>query len=317
MKCLCPHCQFVITATTNDLGCQVTCGHCDGLTVVPSTTAAPTVVVGDYVLRRKIRNVQFGAMFSAETIDNDRRPVTVTILSEQYTDDDDAIIHFAELCDELTTLSHPKMCHCWGLHQDDEVIFLLTENADGQNLKQLLKHHQHLPQAQVATIGRDVADALHYLWSEGNTIHGNIKPSNIIVSDTHGAKLDSPALTLGSQALIPNVQHGTPHYLSPEVLLRNPVDFRSDMFALGATLYHAATGTPPFSGGTPEEIAKRRLTQAAAPADAVNTTVDGGFAYVLAQMLAQRPQDRYHAYSVLIRDLQLVADGELPLSYQG
>jgi serine/threonine-protein kinase len=107
---------------------------------------------------------------------------------------------------------------------------------------------------------------------------------------------------------------GTPYYISPEQIRGElNIDFRADIYSLGATLYHLVTGQVPFDATTPAAVMHRHLKDHLVPPDHLNTSLSAGLGEVVEKMMAKRPQDRYASTRDLIQDLELVAAGQVPL----
>jgi serine/threonine-protein kinase len=283
--------------------------------VVPFKEVAPTVVLGEYVVRRNMRQSQFGSLYLGEHL-GDGKQVLLTVIEPDLAHDADFRARLAGVASEVRTLSHPSLMRLLDFSAQDDTMFLTTEYAVGESLRDLARRGQPMAGEDVTSIGAAIGSCLDYLWSQGKLRHGNVKPSNIILpaDNTVSAKLQGLTVARLVQLLQGDSVHGTPYYLCPELLLREPLDARSEMYSLGTTLYHAACAVPPFAGGSPEEIARRRLEQQATPLHQVNGEISPGLSSVIARMMALRPQDRYQNFSLLLADLHLVAEGEQPLT---
>ena len=107
---------------------------------------------------------------------------------------------------------------------------------------------------------------------------------------------------------------GTPFYISPEQIMGDSnVDFRADIYSLGATLYHLVTGRMPFEGDSEKEIMEKHLREPLVPPDHINTNLSNGLGEVVEAMMAKNPDDRYSSTSELLLDLKAVAAGEPPI----
>ncbi|MEM8930492.1 MAG: serine/threonine-protein kinase [Acidobacteriota bacterium] len=144
-------------------------------------------------------------------------------------------------------LNHPGIVTLYDADSDAQTgwPFLAMEWVDGESLRKRLKRDGPLPVREVVDLGAQVARALAYAHAQG-VVHRDIKPANLLlhqdgrvkVADFGVAKLVSSSLTLTGQVL------GSPNYMAPEQVRAEPVDGRTDLFALGVVLYEALTGRP-------------------------------------------------------------------------
>jgi len=149
-----------------------------------------------------------------------------------------------------------------------------------------------------------VAEGLQAANSIG-LIHGDVKPANILMDDQGLAKLvDFGIARLGGGQINDSDALGTPHYVAPEQASRQSLDFRADMYSLGATLYHALTGTPPFTGKTIKEILQARLKGPPPDVRAARADLHPATAALVSRMMNIDPADRYASYDDLLADLR-------------
>jgi serine/threonine-protein kinase len=107
--------------------------------------------------------------------------------------------------------------------------------------------------------------------------------------------------------------YGTPYYISPEQIRGDvDIDFRADVYSLGATMYHMVTGRPPFDGETPSAVMHKHLKQPLVPADHVNTSLSAGVGEIIDLAMAKNRDDRYRTTEDMLEDLEAVRRGEPP-----
>lgn len=279
----------------------------EGRDAVAPADGEPRIVAG----RRLLRRIGQGGMstvylgYDPATL----APVAVKLLADHLSGSRQFIDRFHREARMSRLLAHPNLVRgldagfdpAAGLH------YLVLEFVDGPTAHALVVSNGRLPVGAVVAIGAATARALGYLHAN-NYVHRDVKPDNILIDPTGVAKLtdlglakllvDDTSLTLGDQSV------GTPQYM-PHEQAANPglVDGRSDLFALGATLYHLLTGRVPFRGATFQEIARDKATAAYRPARGIVPTVPDALDHILARAMARDIRSRYQSADEFAADL--------------
>ena len=149
-------------------------------------------------------------------------------------------------------------------------------------------------------------------------VHRDVKPKNILLTPQGVAKLTDLGLARAaddkdaaeSEA---GKAYGTPYYISPEQIRGDvDIDFRADIYSLGATLYHLVTGRPPFDGETPSAVMHKHLKQPIIPVDHVNTNLSAGIGEIIDVSMAKDREERYRSTEDMLEDLEAVRRGQPP-----
>jgi len=222
------------------------------------------------------------------------------------------------LCEAQTIgrLSHSSIAQLYDVSTSTGgAPFLVMEYVSGKNLEQLLAHSP-VPFGTAAVWAADIASALAYAHRSG-VIHGDVKPSNIRVTEDGNVKLvDFGVARFASQVSGSDRVLGTPAYLSPEQIEGRKQDGRSDLFSLGVVLYEMITGVRPFAGNSLGEVCAQILTVNPIPPSKINPAIPAAFDRILARCLAKSPENRYQSGNDLARALYLVARCGTKLSPQ-
>jgi TolB-like protein/Tfp pilus assembly protein PilF len=189
--------------------------------------------------------------------------------------------------------------------------------VEGETLRRRLEREGQLPLDDALRIAREVADGLDFAHRHG-VIHRDIKPENILLNEGHALVADfgiSRAIAAdkpGEALTETGVALGTPTYMSPEQATSQPVDARTDVYALGAVLYEMLAGEPPFTGPTPQAIIAKRFHTDAVPLRLVRPAVPLHVEQAVARALARVPADRFASAAELARALDGGATAAVP-----
>jgi len=193
--------------------------------------------------------------------------------------------------------------------------YFVMEYVEGDSVAQLIEKSGPLEERFALQVTLQIARALEHAHKHG-LVHRDVKPQNILVTRNNMAKLCDLGLAklqnenVGDPTGVPV---GTPHYLSPEQARGEAdVDIRSDIYSLGASLFHMLTGETPFEGQSPMVLMTKHLTEAPEPPRRLNPDVSRGASELVLQMLEKDKEDRPQTPSELIKDLQQVLSGKSP-----
>lgn len=163
-----------------------------------------------------------------------------------------------------------------------------------------------VPEREVLEIGIGIASALQFAHEETGLIHRDIKPGNILFGRGNIPKLADFGLAAGARSALGQQDEiwGTPYYVSPERLNREEEDIRSDIYSLGATLYHALAGRAPFEAETAEEVARRHLMDRPPPLRSLSPSANEQTVFSIDKCLQKKPEGRWPNYEELISQLK-------------
>jgi class 3 adenylate cyclase len=190
---------------------------------------------------------------------------------------------------------HPNIVNIFDVGEEGEFIYLVAELMPGGSVdEQLNRAGGALPAERVLTIARQVAAALQYVHAQG-IVHRDIKPANVWLSRDGTAKLGDFGLAAGAQAArltTEGMMLGTVAYMAPEQATGGTVDSRSDLYSLGALLYEAATGKPPFAGDDAIAVISQQINTAPVAPTWHNPDLSPGLEQLILDLLAKSPDDR-------------------------
>jgi len=215
--------------------------------------------------------------------------------------------HEAQLQQEAriaASVNHPNVVQIFSLGMDHGQFYVVMELIDHGSLDDLIESQGRLPELQVLDIGIQIARGLRAAQRKG-LIHRDVKPPNILFVDEQAAKIGDFGLAAFAtqDAHSDGVIWGTPAYVAPERLCNQPEDVRSDIYSLGATLFHAVAGKPPIDSSTNSATELYGLKQNPSELRALASDVTAPTARVLQQMIAPDPKERFAFYDDLLAQL--------------
>ena len=220
----------------------------------------------------------------------------------------DGIDHAARLQQEArvaASVNHPNVIQVFSSGLDHGQFYLVMELVDHGSLDDFIEQKKRLPEELVLEAGFQVAKGLRAAYAKG-LIHRDVKPANILFADEHTAKIGDFGLAgvAAEGAEVRGEIWGTPYYVAPERLNNEPEDFRSDIYSLGATLFHAIAGRAPIEGETNSAVTLRNLKTQPLDLSKVAPDVSAPTVRILNRMIAPDPGQRFSSYDELVQELE-------------
>jgi serine/threonine protein kinase len=230
------------------------------------------------------------------------RNVALKILRADLSHDPEFARKFLEEVEVTASLAHPNIIRVFTMGEHEGRLYLVMEHLDEPSLEQRMELQGKIPEKQVLEIGLGIASALQFAHEETGLIHRDIKPGNILFGRGNIPKLADFGLAAGARSALGQQDEiwGTPYYVSPERLLRESEDIRSDIYSLGATLYHAMAGRPPFEAATAEEVARRHLSDRPPPLRTFCPQSQEQTVYALDKCITRNTNMRWERHQTMI-----------------
>src|SRR3954463_5176848 len=252
------------------------------------------------------------------------RIVAIKVLPKRMSENGEFVDRFYKEGRAAARLSHKIIVQAIDVGSPpDNFHYFVMEYVEGKTLYDLMQpppvgEGRNFPEHEALNITIQIAEALAHAHRRG-LIHRDVKPKNILLTPQGVAKLTDLGLArekddkeaAESEA---GKAYGTPYYISPEQIRGEvDIDFRADLYSLGATMYHMVTGRPPFDGDTPSAVMHKHLKQPLVPPDHLNTALSAGIGEVIEVAMAKNRDERYHGTEEMLEDLKLVRAGEAPV----
>jgi eukaryotic-like serine/threonine-protein kinase len=249
-----------------------------------------------YELLLKLGAGAMGAVLKAKKRDTGEI-VALKILKPELAGDAEYVQRFMREAKAVQRMSHPNIIRAIQSGKSGEYYFFAMEFIEGQTVSDLIKAKGKLPERFGLMVTRSIAAALSHAWQH-QIIHRDIKPDNIMVTKDGGVKLTDLGLARTakqeSTLTITGVVMGSPAYISPEQATgEKNLDARSDIYSLGATLFHVLTGKVPYDGETPLHVMLKHMNDPLPDVRKLVPQVSEATRQLIFKMMAKRPEGRF------------------------
>jgi serine/threonine-protein kinase len=270
-----------------------------------------------YQILGKLGSGAMATTFKARQLSLDRL-VAIKVLPRRLSENAEYVERFYKEGRAAAKLNHPNIAQAFDVGEAGGYHYFVMEYVEGHTLYDELSSGKVFSEADALRVVIQIARALEHAHGQG-LIHRDVKPKNIMMTGDSMAKLVDMGLarqvsdekTARAEA---GRAFGTPYYISPEQIRGElNIDFRADIYSLGATLYHMVTGRVPFEAETPTAVMHKHLKEELVPPDHINDRLTSGLGEVVEVMMAKKREHRYTTTSDLLLDLEAIARGEPPL----
>ena len=230
---------------------------------------------------------------------NLKRVVAIKLVHQHLSSDQEFVKRFEEEASVVASLRHPNIVQVYDFNTDNDVNYMVMEYVPGETLQQRLKRlnasQRRMDINEVFNITINVCDALSYAHKRG-MVHRDIKPANIMLDVNNNAILMDFGIVKiigGSSHTVTGAVMGTARYMPPEVVRSEPADQRSDIYALGITLYEMLSGKPPFESDSAMTVMMMHLNDPVPDIRAMRSDIDPRLVQITMKALAK---DRNHRF---------------------
>ena len=258
--------------------------------------------IGNYVLLGLLGRGGMGSVFLGRHTTMNRR-CAVKVVSKKVGKDPDSLDQFLTEARAIASLDHPNIVQAYDVDKENDHFYIVMEYVEGQSLDEIIKQEGVLDCESAVDCIRQAAEGLAHAHGR-NTVHCDIKPSNLLVNEQGVVKI----LDMGMARLVGDTAVGdsssdsrsstkilgTVDYMAPEQAVSAPsFDFRADVYSLGCTLFALLAGHPPFDGGNLTQRILKHQTQPAPDLRKIRPDVPEDLARICKRMMAKNPDDRY------------------------
>jgi beta-lactam-binding protein with PASTA domain/predicted Ser/Thr protein kinase len=273
-------------------------------------TLIDQVFDGRYRVVRKLGSGGMADVYLAEDEELGRR-VAIKILNDRHANDEQFVERFRREAKNAAGLSHPNIVSIYDRGEAEGTYYIAMEYLEGRTLKELLVKRGPTPMAVAIDYARQILAAVGFAHRNG-IVHRDIKPHNVVVAPDGRLKVTDFGIARSGTSQMTETGSiiGTAQYLSPEQAKGAPVTPASDIYSVGIVLYEMLTGSVPFTGDTPLEIAMKHLSAIPEPPSEHRPEVPHELDSIVLRALAKDPDDRYQSAEEMDADLARAARGQ-------
>lgn len=300
VKIGCSKCGQHLDVTDLEPFSKAQCPSCQTVLVVP-------MVIGNYQLLAALGSGGMGTVYKAfdTTL---QRYVAVKLMKKELAANAQFVEDFTREARAAAALNHPNIAQILSFGKVGNQYYLVMELLEGGSLDHMIETRKRVPELETLEIGIEVASALRAAHQRG-VIHRDIKPGNILFNaEGHAKVVDFGLARFAGEEKEGKSEEdgiwGTPYYIAPEKIAGEPEDFRSDIYSLGGSLFHALAGRAPFEADSATEVVLKHLKTPALSLKTFAPDICDDTAQVIGRMLRKTREERHESYDELIEELE-------------
>jgi len=310
-KYSCPFCNTEFEWDDESMELTLSCPACGKQMTAPLPAFKKGAKIAGYIIGKRIGIGGMGEVYIAEQISM-KRTVAIKILQSELASDKGYLERFFREVRTLAQIEHPNIVRAIEAGVDGNTYFFSMTYINGSDVKRMLDEGKKFSELQGLKIGLDVANALKYVWDKHKLLHRDIKPANIMLTPENEVKLMDLGISKKLQGedadiTIAGMMVGSPQYISPEqARAEKDIDFRADMYSLGATLFHILTGHTPYPGDSGMTVVAHHLSSPVPDPRNFNQNISSQTADMLMKMMQKDKIDRYSSWDELINEIKKI-----------
>ena len=272
------------------------CTKCDAELMMP-------MMLEHFELMAKIAAGGMGTVYKAtDTVL--QREVAIKLMQPELADDEEGLESFYAEARAVAQLNHTNIINLYQFGKYNDQLYLVMELASAGSLDRYIDEQRQVSELIVLDVGIKIASALDTALKH-DLLHRDIKPGNILFNADGEPKLVDFGLACKSEAGVDYSEQiwGTPYYIAPEKLRREPETFLADMYSLAGTLYHSLTGHTPFEAPQIDDVVLAHLNTPLTPANKVVPSISEATSDVISRAMDKAPANRYQSYDEFIMAL--------------
>lgn len=301
-------CGKEFNVTGYPAGYKFACPNCHAFCVITDSEEElkKGTTLSDFVIEKRIGRGGMGIVYLGKQVSLDRA-VAIKALKNRIASNENFIRRFTMEAKTAAQIIHNNIVQIYYVGRDKETFFIAMEYVNGRSVREMINESRGITEAQAVEIALQASLGLQRAHGL-NILHRDIKPDNLIVNRQGEVKVADfgLALDLGDTKRREGIAkiEGSPHYMSPEQAMHGEMSFSSDVYSLGATLYHMVTSRPPFTGNSPAAIIAKHVTDYPRSPRELNPSLSKGLCHIIQKMMAKRPEERFSTVEEVIDELR-------------
>ncbi|MBR5137770.1 MAG: Stk1 family PASTA domain-containing Ser/Thr kinase [Clostridia bacterium] len=238
------------------------------------------------------------------------RAVTVKILKQEFSGDEEFILNFNHEAKSAASINHPNVVSVYDVGEENGLHYIVMEYIDGIDVQELIDKNGPIAWQYAVDIYLQVGLAIENAHQH-SLIHRDIKPKNILLTREGKIKVTDFGIAIAMNSSTINLSTtnmGSVHYFSPEQAQGRPVDERSDIYSMGISMYETLTGKLPFDGDNPVSIALMHIKEAPVAPFYLNDQIPQGLNDIVMKCIEKNPKNRYQSVGELLDDIRAIMD---------
>ena len=309
IKLRCPHCFLKIGAQEEHKGSKVNCPGCDRVIHIPSPKCGTGLDVGGFVIEHWLGNGAMGEVHLAKQTSMGRM-VALKILPDECVEEEEDKQRFIQEVHTLAKLDHPNIVSAISAGEFDGGAYLAMNFINGITIEDKINKEGSISEKDAIKYCISIAEALDYAWGNGSIIHRDLKPANFMLDDKGTIHLMDMGIAKSMEndlnLTVEGMVMGTPYYMSPEQASgEKKLDMRSDIYSLGASLYHMVTGVPPYDKNTSLQVMAKKLSEPPKAVNEINPDLSKRICKIIDKLMSidlnERPKD-WSSVIALLKD---------------
>ena len=308
VKLRCKSCFAKVAADDDVIGKEVNCPSCQALFFIPKPQFGFGKVLGGYEIEQFLGSGAMGEVYMARQISMNR-PVALKVIKHDISMDREVVDRFTYEAQTLARLNHTNIVPAFDAGHTDECYYMAMGYIDGETLEDKLKRKGPMDEVELIKISLKVIDALEYAWNEFKLLHRDIKPANIMIDQMGEVRLMDMGIakntTEDGGLTRPGLVVGTPFFMSPEQAQASAaIDYKSDVYALAASMYQMVTGILPFQGQNVMAILAKKVNAPVAAPHEIKSYVSKELSSLILKLLHYDPIERFSDFDELKNSLK-------------
>ncbi len=265
--------------------------------------------IAGYKILKILGRGGYGIVYHARQ-DRLNRHVALKLLKEDACSDSERVEAFQREARAAASLDHPHLIQLYEVGEVDGRHFFAMELVGGGNVAQHIKAHGPFAWENAVKIAIDVMEALAHAHQKG-LVHGDVKPANILLSKDRRAKLGDLGLATTAEEAS-DTRMGTVAFMSPEQILGNKLDSRSDLYSFGCTFFTMVTGKRLFPHASSKEVLTSHLRKAPPTLSGSGVAVPRLLDHLINRLLTKTPDQRPESAREVVNQLRRLTDSSSP-----